>query len=123
ALQADHVLVEHTVVANHLLVEIAQEGKRQVLILLKRLQREKRINTDTVHLCVREVQRREPVAEGAELLGAYRTERRRKKCEHHRTAAPPAERDRLAVLVGQGEVRGCRTDVYRHESVLRAGPG
>ena len=32
----------------------------------------------------------------------------------HRLAALFAQRDRLPILVGEGEVRGLRTDVYRH---------
>ena len=35
-----------------------------------------------------------------------------KERQHHRRAALRAERDRLAVLIGQGEVRRCRSNVY-----------
>src|SRR6185295_10044228 len=53
ALEADHVLVEDAVVANDLLVEIAEEGKRQLLMILKGLQREERVDADAVHLGAR----------------------------------------------------------------------
>ena len=41
-----------------------------------------------------------------------------KERQHHRLAALRAERHRLAILIGQGEVRGCRSDVYRHEASI-----
>ena len=50
ALEADHVLVEHAVVANHLLVVVAQQREIQVLLILKRLQREERVGADAEHL-------------------------------------------------------------------------
>src|SRR6266850_3039762 len=72
ALEAYHVFVEDAVVANDLLVEVAQEGKRQLLMILKRLQGEERIDTDAVHLAARLAQPRHGIAERAQLLGADR---------------------------------------------------
>src|SRR5262249_26443735 len=46
SLEADHVLVENAVLANDLLVEVAQQRKRQLLVVVKRLQREERVDAD-----------------------------------------------------------------------------
>src|SRR4051812_46681855 len=43
SLQAGHVLVEHAVVADHLLVEVAQERKGQLLLVLECLERKKSV--------------------------------------------------------------------------------
>ena len=53
ALQPDHVLVEHAVVADDLLVEVAQQRKGQVLLVGERLERKKGIDADAVDLGLR----------------------------------------------------------------------
>src|SRR5713101_1619868 len=104
AFEADHVFVEDAVVANDRLVEIAQEGKRQLLMIVKRLQRKERIDTDAVHLGGRLTQPRQGIAKRAHLLGTDRAEGGREKGQYHRLAALLAQGDRLAVLSGQGEI-------------------
>src|SRR5262245_26846038 len=42
--EPDHVLVEHAVGPDRLFVEVAQEGKRQLLLIAERLQRKESIN-------------------------------------------------------------------------------
>ena len=99
-LEANHVFVEDPVIANDLLVEVAQERKRELLVGLKRLQREERIHTDTEYAGIRLIEPGHAVAERAQLLGAYRAEGRGEERQHDRTAPLSAERDRLAILVG-----------------------
>src|SRR5437879_4348393 len=84
ALQADHVLVEDAVIANRLLVEIAEQRKGETLRIGKRLQREEGIDADAVHLRVRLVEPRHRVAERAQFLLADTAERRREEGEHNR---------------------------------------
>src|SRR5437773_5372492 len=119
AFEADHVLIEDAVVANDLLVEIAQEGKRQLLMVVKRLQREERIDTDAVHHGGRLTEPRQGIAKRAHLPGTDRAEGGREKGQYHGLAAPLAQRDGLAVLSGQREIRGLRSDVDRHEASIK----
>src|SRR5262245_54120246 len=78
-LEADHILVEDAVIPDRLLVEIAQQREREMLLVHERLQREKRVDADAIDLRVRLVQARHRVAERAELLLAHAAERSREK--------------------------------------------
>src|SRR6266545_4277055 len=84
ALQPDHVLVEDAVVADDLLVEIAEQREVQTLVGLKRLEREKRVDADAVDPCTGGVQLAQRIAKRAELLSTYRTERRWEERQNHR---------------------------------------
>ena len=86
-LQADHVVVEDAVLADDLLVEVAQQRKRQSLLIRERLERKEGIDADAVHLGPCLVELAERVAEGAQLFLAHRTERRREKRQDDRPAS------------------------------------
>src|SRR5438094_4261806 len=116
ALQPDHVLVEDAVVANHLLVEVAQERKRQLLLIVKCLEREKGVDADAIDARIGVVEPRQRVAEGAQLLRAHAAERRRKERQHHRMPALAAQRHRLALVVREREIRGLRAEFRGHHS-------
>src|SRR3954453_16837783 len=113
-LQADHVLVEHAEFLDRLLVEVAQQRKVVPLRILEGLEGEEGVDADAVDLRLRRVQPCHRVAERAQLLCAHAAERGRKKCQHNRLALLFAEFHRVPVLVGQGEVRRFRSNVYRH---------
>src|SRR5439155_16688196 len=81
-LQADHVFVEDAVVADRLLVEIAQQRKVVALRVLERLEREESVDADAVDLRVSLVEPCERIAERAELLGAHAAEGGGKKGQH-----------------------------------------
>jgi CBS domain-containing protein len=110
SLEADHVLVEHAVIANHLFIEIAEERETQLLLIVKCFQREERVGADPEHLGIRLAQLAHRIAKGAELLLTGAAERGGKKRQHHGLAFQPAERYGLALLVHQGETE-LRTDV------------
>src|SRR5205809_457510 len=74
SLQANHVLVKHAILADDVLVEVAQEGKRQPLRIMKSLERKERIDADAVHLRLRAVQARQLIPEGAQLGRAHGAE-------------------------------------------------
>ena len=95
-----------------------RQGAAQLGSWLPRLLGEERVDADAVHLRVRLVQTRHRIAERAQLLRAYGAECRGEEREDDRTAPLLAELDRLPILVGQGEVRGPRADVYRHKASI-----
>src|ERR1035437_8813199 len=121
-LEANHVLVEHAIVADGLLVEVAQQRKRESLLVVKRLEREEGVHADAEHLRVRSVGPVElvyPIPERAQLLLTHRAERRREEREHDRPPAQRAERHRLALLIREGKVRRLRSHIYSHRSSSR----
>src|SRR5207244_8578159 len=89
----------------------------------ERLQRKESINADAEHLRVGAIERRERIAERAELLRAYRAEGRREERQHHGTPAEGAERHRLPLIAHQGKVRSLRSNVYAHEASHRHAEG
>src|SRR4051812_38344599 len=113
-LQADHVFVEHAEFLDRLLVEVAQQRKVVPLRILEGLEGEEGVDADAVDLRLRRVQPCHRVAERAQLLCAHAAERGRKKCQHNRFAPLFAQLHRLPVLVGQGEIRRFRSNVYSH---------
>src|SRR5665213_4073985 len=50
ALQADHVLIEHAVVPNHLFVEVGQEREGELFVVVKGLERKEGVNAQAKHL-------------------------------------------------------------------------
>ena len=68
------------------LLKSLSSGKRQLLLILKRLQREERVDADAVHLRVGRIQLGHRVAERAQLLLAHELKAAGKEREHHRLA-------------------------------------
>src|SRR5205814_2721957 len=116
ALEPYHVLVVNVVIANHLLVEIAEQRERELLVGVKRLERKRRIDADAEYLRLRPPKRSEIVAQRAEFFRAHGTEGGGKERQHHGMTAFAAEGHRLAILISEGEIRRVRADVDTHES-------
>src|SRR6478672_1953078 len=119
--QPNHVLVEHVVGSDDLLIEVAQERKSQLLRVVKRLQGEERIDTDTVYLGARMVESRKLIAERAQLLLTDRAERGREEGQYHRMTTLSAQGDGLPLVIHQSKVRRGRSNVYTHRECSRFG--
>src|SRR5262245_45719578 len=118
-LQPDHIGVDDTVLANHVLVEVAEERKLQRLGIGPRLERKECVDRDAEHSGVDLVQFRRRVAKRAHLGRARAAERRRHERQDHRPLLQLlAERDGLSILIRKGEIWRLRADSYRHSWLL-----
>src|SRR5215470_2569886 len=115
------LLVEDTVRLGDLAMrpEVAEQVELEALLLRPGLQRVERIGRDGQRGDVLVLVGGEIVAELAELAGADAAEC--KRVEHEQDVALPLEgreRDKLVVLVLQGEVRGLGSDFNGHGPLL-----
>src|SRR5579862_1209597 len=112
--QAHKRRIVHPEGLHRLVIEIAQQRKRQVVGLRELVEHERRVGADPVDLRVQRVEPAQVVAEPAHLLGARAGERRRKEREHRRLAAQFAHLDRLAFAVHENGFRRLLPDFECH---------
>src|SRR5262245_33958889 len=122
-LEPDHVGVDHAVLRDHIFVEVAEQREVQLVLVAPRLQREERVNADTEHFGLHGVQRAGRIAEGAHLFLARAAVGRREERQDDRTGLELlAQRDRLAILIGQREIGRLGAYLYGHRRVSLTGP-
>src|SRR5688572_25150690 len=122
--QSDHVGIDDAVFVDDLFVVVAQKREPKLLLIVPRLQRKERIGAHAEHLRIHVLEVAHRVAEVAHLLRARAAERAREKREHDVAFAEfLAQRDVLAILIDEREIRGLATDFDRHAWVsFSAGP-